>query len=422
MTRLLKLLTIVMMFSLLSSTLASAQMFEGPGQEREGQPMGNFEERPDVRMEGGITIYKNQMGGQGMMEQVMRGELTEQEMRSKFQEMTGAEFNEKGFQEWMNKVKERMKREDSVSYEHEGFDRGYSAGPSYEGYSKEHMIYGMVFQFISDDMDPSEIKQHCDDPSKIADTVITKLKEKVGDLSSVCGRIGEQESRCEAEVKKGCSQIGTPVVREGAAELEKLNAVGYSCPPNPDAIKAACKLRSAKYREHNLQNLDEACRQRFDFAGDRLARECDKFRQGQQCDEGAYLKRCMESYGATDDSSESSGPGFGGEQREQGEQRNICPMPAVLPQCGDGSAVRPMIDSRGCASYSCEKIVSSCPPADVQACADGALRKKADEKGCVSYYCDSSGSSDSPCPALTMPACAQGMMVEKKSDEKGCVY
>src|SRR3989338_1634675 len=60
-----------------------------------------------------------------------------------------------------------------------------------EGYTKEHMIYGMVFEHIGDDIDPREIKQYCSEPEKIADIIISKLKEKIGGIQNVCARFWE---------------------------------------------------------------------------------------------------------------------------------------------------------------------------------------------------------------------------------------
>ena len=135
------------------------------------------------------------------------------------------------------------------------------------------MIFGMLFELIGDDMDPREIKQQCNDPQKIADLVISKLKEKVGELQSICKKIDEHEAKCEEYSKKGCSQIGTAFVRDDATEMEKLNAIAYSCPVNKDAIVEACKRRSKFNTEKRLENLDEECEKRFGFEGERLLKE-----------------------------------------------------------------------------------------------------------------------------------------------------
>src|SRR3989338_858401 len=99
-------------------------------------------------------------------------------------------------------------RNSEFSYEREGFDDRMDYGPSYGGYSKEHMVFGMVFQHIGDDINPRSVKDYCDNPEGMADIVIAKLKEKVGDLQSICAKAGAEETKCGEMVKEGCMRMG----------------------------------------------------------------------------------------------------------------------------------------------------------------------------------------------------------------------
>ena len=216
---------------------------------------------------------------QNMMERFNRGDLGEDKMREIAKAKLGDNFDEMEFQKGMMEFKDRMERKEAFSYEHKGFEYTYYAQPSYEGYSKEHMLSGMIFKLIGDDIDPREIKQHCNEPEKIADIVIEKLKDKVGDLQNICNQAEDHEANCEELSKKECSQVGTAIVREDATDSEKLQAVAYSCPVNEDAILEACKARNKFYIEQQIRHVDESCEKRFALEGEKLVRECESFKQ-----------------------------------------------------------------------------------------------------------------------------------------------
>ena len=261
----------------------------------EGRPIDKSREGIDYYREGDVIVYPGGMGSSenDMMERFRKGDIDEGKMREIAKEKFGEEFDEIEFEKGMLEMKERAKRKEAFSYEHSGFGESYYMSPSYEGYSKEHMIYGMVFEHIGDDIDPREIKQYCSEPDKVADIVIKKFKEKVGDLQSMCKRIDEQESKCLEYSKKGCSQLGTSIVRKDATDMEKLQAVAYSCPPDKDAIIEACRKRSMNYMEQRMENAADMCKKRFDFEGERLLRECRRFNEQQVCDKEKYIERCM---------------------------------------------------------------------------------------------------------------------------------
>ena len=449
----------------------------------EGRPIDQSKEGRDYNREYNkevpIVVYPHNIGSEEkrMMERFMRGELGEEEMRKMARSKSGKGFSEEEFQRGMIESKRMMERKDAFSYENEGYgNMYYDAGPSYEGYSKEHMIFGMVFEHIGDDIDPREIKQYCDEPEKIADTVINKLKDKVGDLQKVCGRIEEQEAKCSNDSKSDCSRIGMPFVREDATETEKIESVAYSCPPNKDAIIEACKRRSMFHMEQRIKNADEECKKRFDFEGDRLVKECERFRESNICDKDKFVERCMGGIKKEDfrkcnydDPSKryaaksvgdcavikyacnSNENYFSNECGCGCQVISQCPTPSA-PQCIEDTKLQKKTDANGCIYYYCEKQEHVCPEPVIPTCERGTVEKKADEKGCVTYYCrtiecpqvsksvcnadetlqtyyDSAGCVSKyecikhtvTCPEVQKPACGEGQSLTAKYDDKRCV-
>ncbi|MBI1936448.1 hypothetical protein HYS31_08525 [Candidatus Woesearchaeota archaeon] len=218
----------------------------------EGKPIDPSREGIDYYREGDIIVYPSRE--MGYMEGFRRGDISEEELKKMAKARLGDKFNEMEFKRGFAEFNDRMERKDAFSYEHEGYS-AYSSGPSYEGYSKERMLLGMLYEYFGDDIDPREIKQRCNEPENIADEIISRLKEKM-DIQNVCKRIEDQEVKCEEYSKQSCSKIGTAFVREGASETEKLNAVAYSCPVNRDAIAEACKRRNKYQMEQRLEHLD----------------------------------------------------------------------------------------------------------------------------------------------------------------------
>jgi len=333
------------------------------------------------------------------MERAARGDISKDEMRKLAKEKMGGKFDEMEFEKGVLEMKERMSRKDAVSYENKGYGQRYDPGPSYEGYDKEHMIFGMVFEQIGDDIDPRDIKQHCNEPEKIADIVISKLREKIGDFQNLCAKFDEQGSKCADYAKKGCSQMGTPMVRQDATEIEKINSVAYSCPANPDAIKEACKKRGMAYVGQRMENAEHSCRVRFDFEGERLLKQCEQFRESNICDKEKYLNRCM-----------------GGMKKEDFEEKNVCPA-YPTHKCGEGAELQTKTDANGCNYYYCEAIHQCPTPIEPQCISGQTLQKKVDDKNCVSYYCQAA----SICPESAPVTCASGQTLQKKADNQGCV-
>ncbi|MBI2558674.1 hypothetical protein HYW20_05100 [Candidatus Woesearchaeota archaeon] len=391
-----KSLSLLIIVLMILSNLVFAQY---PGS-YEGKPIESSGEGSEYYYEGDVVVYPSKGPGskeEQMMERFMKGNIGEDEMRAMAKAKQGDRFNEMEFQKGMLELKGRMQRKEAFSYENEAFQGKHDIGPSYEGYSKEQMVFGMIFEHIGGDIDPREIKQYCNEPDKIADMLITKLREKVGDLQNICSRAEENEARCAEMAKKGCSQIGIPFVREDATEMEKIQSVAYSCPVNKDAIVQACKLRAKFNMEQRIQHVAESCEKRFDLEGDWLVRECEKFKQYQTCDRERFMSQCM-----------------GGIKKENFEK----PCPEYpIPSCGENQKLRDKKDARGCTLYYCETIAANeCPTASAPQCAEGsALQKKVDDKGCVYYYC-----SEPKCPEVSKPMCNNDERLEAYFDNAGC--
>lgn len=469
--------SILAIIFLFLSNIAIAQYSSGSSDSSlyEGRPIDGSREGTDYYKEGRIIIYKGDMGSKEkeMMERFMGGGIGEDEMRDMAKAKFGDRFSEMEFQKGMLELKERMERKGAFSYEHEGFGQGYDAGPSYEGYPKEHMVFGMIFEHIGDDIDPREIKQYCGNPEKIAGIITGKLTEKLGDLQKICSRMDEEESKCAESANKGCSQIGTAFVREDATEIEKIQSVAYSCPVNKDAIIEACKKRSIFHMEQRLQNLEDNCKKRFDFEGERLIRECERFRESNICDKERFIERCMGGI-KKDDFKTGSGRGSGfqyaqwqcydgsaeshsdsscksseawsefakdscesrcnddkskcgvnsfsvsGECRHEVKnevKKEACPAYPV-PDCGKNSILKTNAGANGCVSYYCEPLATAACPADVQQCPDGSYVKRA-LPGCDFEPCPA---ITAQCPYASLPTCQTGTTIEKHFDDKGCVY
>ena len=430
-----KFISLLVTIFLILSNVAFAQYSSEKGPDYyEGRPIDESKEGKEYYREGAVIVYPAQMGSEEkrMMERFASGDLSEEEMKRMAKAKAGKGFDEMEFKKGIMELKERMERRDAFSYEHKGYGQRYYTRPSYEGYSKEHMVFGMVFQHIGDDIDPREIKQYCNEPEKIADIVINKLKEKIGDLQNLCIQAEENEAKCNEHSKKGCSQLGTAMIREDATEMERTNSIAYSCPLNKDAIIKACILRSKSNIGQNKKHAVKSCEKMFEHEGERLLKECSRFKENQVCDRGDYIERCM-----------------GGIKKEDFEKK--CPeYPA--PDCRDG-ILKTKTDSNGCSYYYCEYTQPACPTASIPQCAEGStLQKKTDDKGCLYYSCEAATtactqdvrqcpdgsyvSRDSskncefkPCPATTAacpeavaPTCASGQTLQKKTDDKGCVY
>src|SRR3989344_3612632 len=288
MVKIRKFLSLIISLFVILSNIAFAQ-YSDPSQ-YEGRPIDDSGEGIDYYREGDVIVYpdkSNQGPGMGNYEG-----LSEDELRAMVKSKMGEKFSEEEFQRMTASRRKSDERKEAFSYEHEGYENRYYEGPSYEGFSKEQMIFGMVFEYIGDDVDPREIKQYCNEPEKMAEIVIAKFNEKTSG-QDLCSKFEEKESNCEEQAKKACEQMGKPYVREGATEMEKINALAYSCPMNKEKIIEACKRRSELFTKQKLQDMGRECEDRFNSDGEKRMRECEAFRQNAVCDKEKYMRQCV---------------------------------------------------------------------------------------------------------------------------------
>ena len=431
-----KFLSLLITIFLILSNVAFAPSHPPPNPEfYEGRPIDESKEGNEYYREGQVIVYPARMGSEDkrMMERFMKGDISEEEMRRIAKSKSGERFDEMEFKKGMMESKERMERKEAFSYEHEGFEQRYYVGPSYEGYSTEHMVFGMIFEHISDDIDPREIKQYCSNPNKVADLVVTKLKDKVGDLQKLCTQAEEQEAKCAEHSKKACSQIGTAMVRDDATEMEKLTSVAYSCPVNKDAIVEACKKRNKLHMEQRLQNINEMCEKRFGFEGERLVKECERFRQNTICDREKFVDRCVGGIKKEDfdDDDKSGKSGFQTAQWQcydgstESQSDSSCKSSEEWQNLARKSCEGRCYEDKskcGVNSFSVSgecKATQICPVYPVPTCGESqSLRTKTDANGCTSYYCETTNF----CPTQTIPQCSEGTALQERTDEKSCVY
>ncbi len=417
-----KFLSLLTIFFLILSNISLAQYSDASLYG--GKPIDVSKEGKEYYREGNVIVYPARMSSEEerMMERFSKGGISEEEMRRMAKSKSGEKFSEMEFEKSILEFKERMQRKDTFSYEHEGFEDRYYMAPSYEGYSREHMIFGMIFRHIGDDIDPREIKQNCNAPEKIADTVIAKLKEKVGDLQSLCRQREEEEAKCAEFAKKGCSQIGIPLVRDDATEMEKLMSVAYSCPVNQDAIVGSCKKRNKLHMEQRLQNINEMCEKRFGFEGERLVKECERFRQNTICDREKFVDRCMGGRNKEDfdDDDKSGKSGFQAAQWQcydgstESQRDSSCKSSEEWQELARKSCEGRCYEDKskcGVNSFSVSgecKVTQICPVYPVPSCGEGqSLKTKTDSNGCAYYYCETIAVSDNFCEQDTDCACGR---------------
>ncbi len=413
-----------------------------------------------------VSVKQKVVSSGSYMDLYLKGEMSEDDLRIMEKNKLGNKFDEMAFQKNLLELKGRMERKESVSYEHQGIRQYYDFGPSYVGYSKEQIIYGKVFIIISDEIDPRDIKQYCSEPSKAAGIIIGKVKERVGDLQKICTQFDDNESKCTEMGKNNCAQIGTARLKEESGEMEKLQAIAYSCPVNKNSIVQACVASDKHYMRQKIGNLAESCAKRFDLEGDRLVKECEKYKQNVICDKDKYMSQCMAGmkredfqrseneaingfYGVKWECYDgSTGSGSDSMCRTQdywssyskkacdghcSNETAKCGVNMIsvtdhcssekaktectnqeIPKCADGYSVQKKLDGNGCVLYYCELHVVSCP-ADVQQCSDGRYVKRV-QPSCNFETCATQ------CPNPIAPSCAQGTRLIKKVDDKGCAY
>src|SRR3989344_4422035 len=89
-----------------------------------------------------------------------------------------------------------------------------------------------------------------------------------------------------------------------------------------------CNRRCNDYMEHKLENINDECKKRFAYEGERLSKECERFKENIICDKESYMKRCL-----------------GGIEKEDFE-KPVCPVYSVV--CEPGTTVKYKVNENGC--------------------------------------------------------------------------
>lgn len=222
-------------------------------------------------------------------------------------ELNGDEFEKEFEEEDIKHEFKRLEEEGLGKYEfrRRAEIRYGDFGPSYEGHDKEMMLFGRVFMHIRDEMDPTNIKQYCDNPNEMADIVISKLKEKIGDVANVCIEIEEQDRECKENIKVSCSQISQPDLRYAIDEMDKLEILANSCPINKDAIIKACVLRLEENMQDRFDIMEYNCDYQWESYGKKDRENCERMKRDILCDEDEYINNCMDAFGVKPDSEKS---------------------------------------------------------------------------------------------------------------------
>ncbi|MBI2134500.1 hypothetical protein HYU09_00785 [Candidatus Woesearchaeota archaeon] len=286
----------------------------------------------------------------------------------------------------------------------EGFDDEMPRGEfsrNFEGISKNDMVFEMVFEILGDEVDESEVMPYCNDPDKIADIIIGKAKDKIGDVSNACDKAGEMEASCREEIGFHCS-FGRSNIEEARDELEKMEILANSCPVNKEAIIKLCVFRSKEYMEQQQGFLEQECGYEWEDYGQQQDRNCELELKSTKCDEDDFIEECMIRWGAykCEDvpypKEECSGY-WDQKYDDKGcikeyfcvgnvVEKVKCPD-AKMPECGENAHADDFYDNNGCMYYQCVQKEASCPRADIGQCNAGeSLELKYDDKGCVVGY------------------------------------
>ncbi len=223
-------------------------------------------------------------------------------------------------------------------YEFKSSTYNPQSGPSYEGFNKEQMLFGRLFPYIEGGINPSEIKQYCDNPSEMADMAISKIKTKIGSISNVCNDLGKEESQCREMAAQRCSKMRQPDTSYAVDELHRLEILSQSCPVNADAIKQSCILRIKENFEERSEFAGEMCEIKWENYGKQNQQKCEKIQSTMICDESGYIENCLAKYGANEN------------------QKNECPEPSSMQKtsCENGYSLKDKKDYNGCfIGYEC---------------------------------------------------------------------
>lgn len=280
-----------------------------------------------------------------------------------------------------------------VFYEKEEFQED-----RFMGLSKDQMIFEKVFEFLGD-VDESEVMPYCNDPEKIADIILSKVREKIGDVSNVCQKIAEDEGNCKEEVKFHCSRFRQQDIEDSIDETDRLEILANSCPADEEAIVNLCILRSKEYMEQNLEFAEENCEFQWEDYGHEQQKNCELQLRDTVCEEDEYIEDCLVRWGAYQ-----------------------CPE-ISYPEEGCSGYWDQKYDDKGCIiSYFCVGSIAekkSCPEAKVPECGSNAYADDFyDENGCLYYRCVG---AEAACPQVNIGQCNSGESLELRYDSRNCV-
>jgi hypothetical protein len=211
------------------------------------------------------------------------------------------EFRDDGYRREIRSEDER--HEERFEFEdRRRYDNEPDFGPRYE--NKEEMLFGRLFGLIEDDINEIELLSHCGKPDEIADIVIDKVKDRIGDISNACSDIKDHELECKERIQRDCSHIGQPDASFARDEREKMEMLAYSCPPNRDMMVELCILNSREWINDREQYLEEDCEFEWERYGGAREPECQRIGNEGTCDEDNYMEQCMHRYGSFDDDPE----------------------------------------------------------------------------------------------------------------------
>jgi len=298
--------------------------------------------------------------------------------------------------------RERFETRGEFREEFDDDDFGPEFDPEFGDYNKEDKIYYMIFELLGDEIDEFEILSYCPDAEQIADVVISKVNDKIGDVSNGCKEIEERESSCKEEIEFHCSRMMQGNVDEARDEFERFEILARSCPPNKEAMVDLCVLQSKDYMEIEFEFIEENCEFQWEDYGYREQQNCELMLRDNICDEGDYIDECLARWGVNEDD-------FG---------KDICPK-VYPPICSPNEYLEEYYDDRGCKSYECVYEVVACPKVYPPICSDNEyLEEYYDDRGCMFYKCIQ---AEETCPKVDIVQCGYGENLELQYDGRGCI-
>jgi len=223
-------------------------------------------------------VFAQSFGNEFETKEKVKEEFRDDE-RGEFREVKTNEIRDDGRSEQRYEFKEKMEIRTEADF-----------GPHYE--NKEEMLFGRVFSYIEDYMNEFDLMRHCNEPEKIADIVIDKVRNKIGDVSSLCKDMEEKETECKQRTEEDCSRMGKPDLGFARDEREKLEMEAYSCPVNQEKMFKLCLLNSNEWVEDRLQYIEEDCEFEWQRHGAR-DQECEK---QERCNENDFINNCIEGF------------------------------------------------------------------------------------------------------------------------------